>query len=82
MKPKVKGLYTIIDPSHAFPLSPREVALQYLQGGATILQLRMKSAPAGNVFEVAREIMGLKELFDFQLIINDHLEVAREIRGN
>ncbi|MBI2081994.1 MAG: thiamine phosphate synthase [Deltaproteobacteria bacterium] len=82
MNENLAGLYTIADTHSSRNLSPREIALMYLQGGATTLQLRMKGAPADQVFQAAREIVGLKELFNFRLIVNDSLEVAREINAD
>lgn len=82
MSEKPAGLYAIIG-SHSCPeLAPREIALKYLLGGVRILQLRMKGAAEDRIFQTAREIMGLRELFNFRFIVNDSLVVAKEINAD
>ena len=67
----IRGLYGIVDNV--------ELAGSLLEGGARILQLRMKDRPAAEVAEVARSILRLKPRYDFIFVINDHLDLAREL---
>lgn len=74
----IRGLYAIVDNSSVPHLSHEELALSFLEGGAKILQLRMKN-PLGGIYDIAREIMKLKSRYEFIFIINDYLDVAKEI---
>lgn len=85
----IRGLYTIVDNSSVPHLSHRDLALSFLEGGAKILQLRMKGgvrspesrvqSPESRVYKVAKEIMRFKSQYEFAFIINDSLDVAKEI---
>ena len=78
----IKGLYPIIDNTTAPHLTHLEIAKAFLQGGAKVLQLRMKRASRDQVLDVARKIVELKKQRDFIFIVNDHLEVAKELNSD
>ena len=91
---KIKGLYAVIDNTFTPHLSHFELANMVLLGGCKIVQLRMKM-PAGvlkegeaaplwrdDVYEVAKEIMTLKDRFDFTFIVNDYVDVAGEVKAD
>jgi len=59
--------------------SHEELAKLALEGGADIIQLRDKSISTHELAEVARRVKALCDLHQAQLIINDYVDVAREI---
>src|SRR3989338_8983198 len=67
----IRGLYGIVDNV--------ALAVSLLEGGARILQLRMKDRPAAEVAETDRAVLRLKARYDFIFVINDHLDLAREL---
>lgn len=79
---KISGLYSIVDPSITPEAAPERLALDYLKGGAAILQLREKilaSAGKQRLFlEAARKISVLKKDYRFLFIVNDYLDIALE----
>ncbi len=94
MSEKIKGLYAVIDNTFTPNLSHYELANMVLLGGCKIVQLRMKM-PAGSlkdgeptplwrddVYAVAKDIMTLKERFDFTFIVNDYVDVAGEVKAD
>jgi len=76
MTTQIKGLYTLTDNTFSPERSHLDLAKAYLEGGAKIIQLRMKS---GDIQGVAKEILALKKKYDFTFIINDFVEIAKEL---
>lgn len=85
---RIRGLYAIADKNFNPCASLPELVGKFLMGGCKIVQLRMKSANVrpslwnDDVFEAAKEVMRFKKHFDFQLIINDYVDVAAELRAD
>lgn len=79
MKPTLKGLYAIVDNTAVPHLPHVDLARALLEGGARLLQLRMKSRPPKEVTPVAKQILQLKREFEFTFLINDYPELAREL---
>ncbi|MBI2067494.1 MAG: thiamine phosphate synthase [Deltaproteobacteria bacterium] len=81
MKPRVRGLYAIIDNTSIPSWSHRDLARLYLEGGAQFLQLRMKEKRdyPDRVIQVIREILPLKKEYSFCFILNDYLDLALEM---
>lgn len=76
----IHGLYAIADRGFNPFGSAAELARKYLEGGAKIVQLRMKDAnEEDEVAREAREIMKLKDEFDFTFIVNDYVDVAIDV---
>lgn len=82
----ITGLYAIAD-AHWNP-APNLVDLvrMFLDGGCRLVQLRMKSDPAGptesyedSVRDEADQIMRLKKNYDFNFIVNDYPRVALDV---
>ena len=68
------GIYAIVDGSAATP--PLDLVAAFVAGGASVVQLRLKSAGAGELLRLARaarEICAGRAL----LLINDRPDVAR-----
>src|SRR5262249_6308374 len=70
------ALYAIVDPLDT-GRSPIDLAAALLQGGARLLQLRLKAAPAREVLEVAGAVRPLARQAGALLIVNDRPDVAR-----
>jgi thiamine-phosphate pyrophosphorylase len=73
MKP-LRGLYAIVDLPSARPAAALAEAL--LDGGARILQLRMKQAPAAEMLAAAAPLRALCKSRGATFIVNDRLDVA------
>ncbi|AEE20627.1 thiamine phosphate synthase [Dokdonia sp. 4H-3-7-5] len=50
--------------------------------GATLVQLRLKNVPLDQVLIIAREARTITAQYDTKLIINDHYEVAKEVKAD
>jgi len=70
------ALYAIVDPLDT-GRSPIDLAAALLEGGARLLQLRLKAAPAREVLEIARVVRPLVREAGALLIVNDRPDVAR-----
>ena len=72
-------LYTFIDSGYLDGRSPVELARQLCDGGADIIQLRAKDRPATDLLAWAREVLPITRQAGVWLVINDHVEVAKEV---
>ncbi len=76
---KLRGLYVITDP-HLIPRDRFvETVEAALRGGATMVQLREKTAPHEEIVRLGRELLAVTHRYGALLIVNDHPAVAREI---
>ncbi|MFL5246322.1 MAG: thiamine phosphate synthase [Myxococcales bacterium] len=72
---RLQGVYAIVDGgSTATPLA---LVAAFLEGGARVVQLRLKDAPAGDLFRVAVESVALCRVRGALLLVNDRPDVAR-----
>lgn len=78
----IQGLYAIVDSSQAALMPLDELAEKILQGGAKIIQLRMKKSPLDEVLDVAKKIVVLKSKYPFTFIINDHAELVKKLNAD
>jgi thiamine-phosphate pyrophosphorylase len=79
-KEKIKGLYAICDNTFSPQYSHLELAHCFLEGGAKIIQLRMKNEKNLDVVKkVAKEILREKENYSFTFILNDYVNLAIEL---
>lgn len=76
MRPmRIRGLYGIVDlPGRGVPAGRLAIAL--LDGGARVLQLRMKGGSASAMLAVLDELRPICRRRDALLIVNDRLDVA------
>jgi thiamine-phosphate pyrophosphorylase len=72
---RLQGLYAIVDESSARP--PLALVAAFLEGGAAIVQLRLKSAAAGDLFRLAVAAGELCRARGALLLVNDRPDVAR-----
>ncbi len=56
-----------------------ELAEKALKGGVRTIQLREKSMPAKEIYEIARKLRRLTNDYDALLIINDRLDIAMAV---
>src|SRR3954463_14302823 len=72
---RLEGVYAIVDGgSTATPLA---LVAAFLEGGARVVQLRLKDAPAGDLFRIAVESVALCRVRGALLLVNDRPDVAR-----
>lgn len=84
---RIAGLYAILDPRFCGPTEPVPLARALLAGGCRLMQLRVKAmhdptATACQRLDLARALMALKREYDFCLIINDDIGLAKELRAD
>lgn len=72
-------LYTFVDTAYLHGRAPELVAQQLADGGSDLIQLRAKNVPASEIRAMAEKILPVTRRANVGLIINDHLEIAREI---
>ncbi|MGX1096002.1 thiamine phosphate synthase [Amorphus sp. MBR-141] len=69
-------VYVILDPEHAGGRPLAELARAAVDGGATLLQYRDKTAESGELVATARAILSAIEGTGVPLLINDRIDVA------
>ena len=74
-------LYAIIDLGYVAPDDAEEATAQLLRGGADLIQLRGKRQTIARLTDLADQLHGLTSHAGVPLIINDHPEIARDLRA-
>ena len=69
-------LYAILDPEQTKGRAPERVLRQLLDGGAKLLQLRVKALAPRDFLTLAREVRGQTRAAGCQLIVNDRIDIA------
>jgi thiamine-phosphate pyrophosphorylase len=72
----VHGLYAILDLGRIGPRDPGAAAAALARGGASVVQLRAKSIPAGRFLSVARAVRHATREAGARFIVNDRVDVA------
>jgi thiamine-phosphate pyrophosphorylase len=72
----VSGLYAIVDPAVRGGLPPEELCSPAARGGARVVQLRWKDAPARALLAAARAALPLVHEAGAALVIDDRPDVA------
>ena len=72
-------LYTFVDTAYLHGRAPEFVAQQLCDGGSDLIQLRAKNSPPDDIRRMAEKILPVTRRANVGLVINDHLEIAREI---
>lgn len=79
MKPLVDcRLYAFVDTAWLQGRAPEVVAQQLCDGGADLIQLRAKESSPGEIRRMAEAILPIANRAKVGVVINDHLEIARE----
>ena len=71
-------LYTFVDTAYLHGRAPEFVAQQLCDGGSDLIQLRDKNASLDEVRRMAEAVLPVARRANVGLVINDHLEIARE----
>ncbi len=72
-------LYAFVDTAYLHGQAPEFVARQLCDGGADLIQLRAKNSSVEEVKRMAEAIVPVTRAAKVGLVINDYLEVAREV---
>jgi thiamine-phosphate pyrophosphorylase len=72
---RLSGIYAIVDGGSAIP--PRDLVAAFVEGGAAVVQLRLKNAPAGDLFRLAVDSAHLCRRSGALLLVNDRPDVVR-----
>lgn len=72
-------LYAFVDTAYLHGRAPEVVAQQLCDGGADLIQLRAKKSSADEIRRMAESILPITRAANVGLVINDHLEIAREV---
>jgi thiamine-phosphate pyrophosphorylase len=71
-------LYAFIDTAYFHGRPPEVFAQQLCDGGADMVQLRAKKSTPDEIRRMAEAILPVTRRADVGLVINDHLDIARE----
>ena len=72
-------LYAFVDSAYLHGRAPELVARQLCDGGADLIQLRAKKSSAEETRRMAEKIVPITRAANVGLVINDHLDIAREV---
>jgi thiamine-phosphate pyrophosphorylase len=75
-------LYAVLDPEQTKGRSPESVLRELLEGGVTILQLRVKTMAPREFFELARRVRTETRAHGCKLIVNDRVDIALACDAN
>jgi len=80
MKPLVDcRLYAFVDTAYLHGRAPEVLAQQLCDGGADLIQLRAKTSSPDEIRRMAEAILPITRKANIGLVINDHLDIAREV---
>jgi thiamine-phosphate pyrophosphorylase len=72
-------LYTFVDTAYLHGRAPELVAQQLCDGGSDLIQLRAKNSSPEEIRRMAEKILRITKRANVGLVVNDHLEIAREL---
>ena len=72
-------LYAFVDTAYLRGHAPEVIARKLCDGGADLIQLRAKKSSVEEVRRMAEAILPITQAANVGLVINDHLEIAREV---
>ena len=79
---KISGIYVIVDPEHTLGRDILHVVQQVLDAGANIIQFRDKISTNEEISKLAYEIQKLVTSFNKIFILNDHVNIAKNINAD
>ena len=71
--------YTFVDTAYLHGRAPELVAQQLCDGGSDLIQLRAKNSSPDEIRSMAAKILPVTRRANVGFVINDHLDIAREI---
>jgi thiamine-phosphate pyrophosphorylase len=72
-------LYTFVDTAYLHGRAPELVAQQLCDGGSDLIQLRAKKSTPAEIRRMAEAILPVTRRANVGLVINDHLDIARDL---
>ena len=72
-------LYTFVDTAYLHGRAPELVAQMLCDGGSDLIQLRAKNSAPEEIRRMAEKILPITRRANVGFVINDHLDIAREI---
>src|ERR1700740_1693085 len=72
-------LYTFVDTAYLHGRAPEIVAQQLCDGGSDLIQLRAKNSSPEDIRRMGEKTLLITRRAGVSLVINDHLDIAREI---
>jgi thiamine-phosphate pyrophosphorylase len=72
-------LYAFVDTAYLHGRAPELIAQQLCDGGADMIQLRAKKSSADEIRRMAEVILPITRAANVGLVINDHLDIAKEV---
>ncbi|HEY9170886.1 MAG TPA: thiamine phosphate synthase [Verrucomicrobiae bacterium] len=72
-------LYAFVDTAYLHGRAPEVLAQQLCEGGADVIQLRAKTSPPDDIRRMAEKLLPVTRQAGVYLVINDHLDIAREV---
>ncbi|MDR3460122.1 MAG: thiamine phosphate synthase [Verrucomicrobiae bacterium] len=72
-------LYTFVDTAYLHGRAPELIAQQLCDGGSDLIQLRAKNSSPDEICRLAEKIQPVIRRANAGLVINDHLDIAREL---
>lgn len=72
-------LYTFVDTAYLNGRAPELVAKQLCDGGADLIQLRVKNSSCDEIQRMAEKILPVMRAANVGLVINDYPDIAREV---
>jgi thiamine-phosphate pyrophosphorylase len=72
-------LYTFVDTAYLHGRAPELIAQQLCDGGSDLIQLRAKNSPPDEIRAMTEKILPITRRANVGLVINDHLEIARDL---
>jgi thiamine-phosphate pyrophosphorylase len=72
-------LYTFVDTAYLHGRAPEIIAQQLCDGGSDLIQLRAKNSSPDEIRAMAEKILPVTKRANVGFVINDHLEIAREM---
>jgi thiamine-phosphate pyrophosphorylase len=72
-------LYTFVDTAYLHGHAPELVAQQLCDGGSDLIQLRAKNSTPDEIRAMAQKILPVTRRANVGFVINDHLDIAREV---
>ena len=72
-------LYTFVDTAYLHGRAPELIAQQLCDGGSDLIQLRAKNFSSDEIRVMAEKILPVTKRANVGLVINDHLDIAREL---
>ena len=80
MKPLAEcRLYAFVDSAYLKGREPADLARQLCDGGADLIQLRVKDWPNDRLRETAETLLSITQAANVGLVVNDHWKIAGEI---